>query len=487
MEFSINIKFNDYLTKNETNTITYSGSLFKNGSDSVTIVYGFGDNWNNTTEQLMKKTDNGFVAEIKILNFEKLNFCFRNSNYEWDNNNNQNYISPIFNEKSNDCFIINEDIITPILENLMEDLPAEEITISTDNIDLENVEETFSEVMDSNITETTLNFDIEVEETNIENTINDADSFPADTEQTTVENIEKIQNIEKIFDELYQLDSSNDNTTVSETSKLENISLQVEEENTSIENITETNNDTVNENSQISDKQILLDDILSTQPTNEPKESNFNMNSLIDEILSPIVTSSVFDAETESDSSIFFNESTMISENDDTTLTNFENVEEDDEKVDSLITNLISDLQSNIEQNTSTSDNVSTNPSIFAPETTNDNVDLFEETEKSSSTESNKTEDAAQPSSTSNEVLTAPSNTGNVEQTLNEVIEESLIDVLNNDNTQKAETTNAETGLIVSPRALNKFYLFKKKVKIAVCKIFSILPKFLSADKNENN
>lgn len=526
MEFSINIKFNDYLTKNETSTITYSGSLFQNGSDSVTIVYGFGDNWSNTSEQLMEKTSDGFVAEIKILDFEKLNFCFRNSNYEWDNNDSQNYISPIFNEKPNDSFIINEDIITPILENLMEGLPSEEITLSNGNMNLENTEEIFSEITVSNSDETTLNFDIEIEDTNAENTVGDINTLPVADEKTVTENIERIQNIEKIFDELYQLETSETDSTTVEVSNIENIAIQETQENNSIENITETDDTSMEEVKAISDKQILLDDILSTQTPNETKESDFNMNSLIDEILSPIVTSSVF--ETESDSKTFFNESTIISENNDETLVNFENIEEADEKVDSLITNLISDLQTNIGQNT-----VSTNPSIFAPETSNheensavntsivdeirydepeiteesneleineidipelnieetttNDVNLFEETEKTVSTENNKNEEATQPSSTANEVLIAPSNTEAVEQTLNEVIEESLIDALNNDDTQKAETTNTETGLIVSPRALNKFYLFKKKVKVAVCKIFSIIPKLLSADKNENN
>ena len=308
MEFSINIKFNDYLTKNENSTITYSGALFKNGSESVTIVYGFGDNWSNTSEQLMEKTSDGFVAEIKILDFEKFNFCFRNSNYEWDNNNNQNYISPIFNEKSSGSFIINEDIITPILENLMEDLPAKEIAIASDEITLESSVEALSEIDSATYDESALSFNIDIEENTIENNIRDMNDIPAVDEQTVAKNIEKIQDIEKIFDELYQLE----------------------------------------ENKQVSDKQNLLDDILSSnsQTTNEEKSSNFNMNSLIDEILSPIVKSSIFETESESEPVTFFNESTIVNEEATTQVGSpiaFDNtVDNDDEKVDSLITNLIS-------------------------------------------------------------------------------------------------------------------------------------------------
>lgn len=470
MEFSINIKFNDYLTKNENSTITYSGALFKNGSESVTIVYGFGDNWSNTTEQLMEKTSDGFVAEIKILDFEKFNFCFRNANYEWDNNNNQNYISPILDEKTNDSFIINEDIITPILENLMEDLPAEEIALTNNETELESTVETISEIETTTYDENALSFNIEIEENIIENNTRDTNDIPAVDEQTVSKNIEKIQDIEKIFDELYQLE----NSSVEETTVLE-IEDNASIEETKIENISIEN--TQEDDTQISDKQILLDDILSSnsQTTNEEKSSNFNMNSLIDEILSPIVKSSIFETELESEPVTFFSESTIVNEETTTQVDapiTFDNSEENDEKVDSLITNLISDLQANLDQNAETENIIEEN---------------IEETEKTSSTETNKNEENNDISSTTNEVINSSVTTGTVEQTLNEVIEESLIDVLNNDNKQKAETTNTETGLIVSPRALNKFYLFKKKVKVAVCKIFSIIPKILSADKNENN
>jgi len=49
MDFSADIKFSRNLIKNENATITYSGYLYKNNSDAVTMVYGFGDNWENTT------------------------------------------------------------------------------------------------------------------------------------------------------------------------------------------------------------------------------------------------------------------------------------------------------------------------------------------------------------------------------------------------------------------------------------------------------
>ena len=73
----------------------------------MTIVFGFDDEWNNTTEQEMIKTENGFTANIKILDFHNFNFCFRNENDCWDNNEGQNYIFPL--EKISNELIVLED------------------------------------------------------------------------------------------------------------------------------------------------------------------------------------------------------------------------------------------------------------------------------------------------------------------------------------------------------------------------------------------
>ena len=96
MEFTKDIHFSNILRGNKTSEITYSGELFQKQSESVTIVYGFGENWESTTETEMKKTENGFTVQVEMKeNFDTFNFCFRNGNYEWDNNQSFNYISPI--------------------------------------------------------------------------------------------------------------------------------------------------------------------------------------------------------------------------------------------------------------------------------------------------------------------------------------------------------------------------------------------------------
>ena len=92
MELIKNIFFNtDKIVENTDIKITYAGQLFQNGSDNVTIHYGFGDNWSNAQDIVMEKTELGYQANIHVQPDSKLNFCFKNSYGEWDNNNGANY------------------------------------------------------------------------------------------------------------------------------------------------------------------------------------------------------------------------------------------------------------------------------------------------------------------------------------------------------------------------------------------------------------
>ena len=95
MEFTNDIKFNKKPKASKLLKITYSGALYKNNSQEVSIVYGFGENWEKTTEQKMYKNSKGFSYNILMENYNTFNFCFKNENNEWDNNNSFNYIAPI--------------------------------------------------------------------------------------------------------------------------------------------------------------------------------------------------------------------------------------------------------------------------------------------------------------------------------------------------------------------------------------------------------
>ena len=93
MELTKNIFFNtDKLMQNSRVKISYTGVFFENNSEEVYIHYGFGVSWDNLSEIKMEKTELGFQTEIDLLESDTFNFCFRNGNDEWDNNEYQNYV-----------------------------------------------------------------------------------------------------------------------------------------------------------------------------------------------------------------------------------------------------------------------------------------------------------------------------------------------------------------------------------------------------------
>lgn len=92
MELAKNIFFNtDRLIENSKVKISYTGSLFQDGSEDVYIHYGFDNEWKDLNDAKMVKTDLGFQVELFLPAYQTLNFCFRNNNNEWDNNTNTNY------------------------------------------------------------------------------------------------------------------------------------------------------------------------------------------------------------------------------------------------------------------------------------------------------------------------------------------------------------------------------------------------------------
>ncbi len=93
MELTKNIFFNtDKLVENSKVKISYIGKLYQDVSEKVFIHYGFGMNWDNVSDIEMNKTELGFQAEINLLEGDSFNFCFRNENNVWDNNDGKNYI-----------------------------------------------------------------------------------------------------------------------------------------------------------------------------------------------------------------------------------------------------------------------------------------------------------------------------------------------------------------------------------------------------------
>ena len=96
MELTKNIFFNtDKLVSNTKVKISYTGKLFQDGAEEIYIHYGFGLLWENLNDIKMEKTELGFQAEIELPDLESFNFCFKDGENNWDNNENQNYIFPI--------------------------------------------------------------------------------------------------------------------------------------------------------------------------------------------------------------------------------------------------------------------------------------------------------------------------------------------------------------------------------------------------------
>lgn len=109
MELSKNIFFNtDRLVQYSKIKISYTGTLFQENAEKVFIHYGFDNDWKELNEIEMQKTDLGFQAEIELPSYDSFNFCFRDGNNNWDNNNTANYVFPI--EKSETALVIREEL-----------------------------------------------------------------------------------------------------------------------------------------------------------------------------------------------------------------------------------------------------------------------------------------------------------------------------------------------------------------------------------------
>lgn len=448
MDFSNYIKFEGNLIQGSPVRITYSGYLFENGSESISMVYGFGSHWEHTNEVQMERTENGYTTEVNLLNYALFNFCFKNGNNEWDNNYGGNYVFEVTEKVVESAFILNENVISEILENLFEiniseieeknaiSAPIVEATVET------NVEATIEPVSAEPVSE---EFEVTYEKNEA---VSIEDSLVTSTEATTLNN-----DIEQLFNEIYQPEIKEQATPV-ETVDQETVQHIEDETPVEVENVqtieetttVETENvQTIEESSPVveeaSEKQSLLSDILADkaapQEIVEVKEekSSFNMNSLIDEILSPIITSSSFETEELGDE-----------------YSSLQTAE--DEKVDELINNLITEIQQTVEEKT----------------TVNYIENNVEETETSGSVETI-------------EEIGSDFNDDEV----------SLIETLANEAREEvaAKASNESTALIevkqpdsflVSARSLGKFYRFKKRIKLACYKLFKTLPKLLSAD-----
>ena len=450
-----NIKFSNDLIENEACNITYSGYLFEKNSTCVSIVYGFGPEWKHTTEQKMEKTDEGFVATVNIREFESFNFCFKNLDNEWDNNYNNNYTSPISRP------VINE------AQELQESTPEYDFILNNNEI-IEDI----------------------------------------------IDNILEIDLSNPIYNEPLHLD-----TEFSQISKIEDESFEIEVEINRPVNIEETLVASTESEILNQDLENMFNEIYEAPVQEIESAGEFDMDNLIDEILSPIVKSSVFD-ENVKDSLENYEHSQNTSVN---FFDDFEDFEDDlsvDNKIDSLIADLFNNTKEarqkaeveNIEIKESVPvnneplfvENIETEaPTLEVEqiqETVVENIEISKDLEKSID---NRIEELLSTGpiteiieETNVENIETQQESNEVQEVVElfeeaEVEEESLIETINEEqesNELSLMELPDENGFVVSPRALSKFYMFRKKVKLAFTKLFIAIPRYLSRGfDNENN
>jgi len=74
-------------------SILYKGLLANQNAASVYLHYGYGkqQDWVGTTDQQMEQLNGGWEKVVTIEKGDQLNFCFKDSANQWDNNNGTNW------------------------------------------------------------------------------------------------------------------------------------------------------------------------------------------------------------------------------------------------------------------------------------------------------------------------------------------------------------------------------------------------------------
>lgn len=85
----------DTLNEGITTEIVYKGKLYEEGADEVYMHFGYGLLWENLQELKLTKYDDCYKTSITLANIGDINFCFRDANNNWDNNDGVNYTATI--------------------------------------------------------------------------------------------------------------------------------------------------------------------------------------------------------------------------------------------------------------------------------------------------------------------------------------------------------------------------------------------------------
>ena len=200
MELTKEIKFNKELIKSQSVEIHYSGCLFANGSQEIYIVFGFDKDWKDTTYQKMDRTENGFSTTINLLDYNEFNFCFKDSNDNWDNNNNSDYHLKI-EEKQNSTSDLNT-LLDDILNEAQMTVPSplEESLLKIQKIQ-EKFDEIFADIEREDFEENIISAEsLDLEETFPAEYISDT-SLETELPKETIQKISEIKTFEPLKSE----------------------------------------------------------------------------------------------------------------------------------------------------------------------------------------------------------------------------------------------------------------------------------------------
>lgn len=113
MKLNKDIIFNSKdLIGNKNIKISYFGKLAEK-SEKVFAHFGYNNNWENISDQEMKKTDFGFETNLKIKNeYEFFNIVFHDGKGNWDNNYNENYVFEITRDLKEGIIIFNPNSLS---------------------------------------------------------------------------------------------------------------------------------------------------------------------------------------------------------------------------------------------------------------------------------------------------------------------------------------------------------------------------------------
>lgn len=485
------IKFSNKLTKHGSSTITYSGFLFENNSESVSIVYGYGNSWANTEEKVMEKTPDGFKVEIKLLNedYDKFNFCFKNENNIYDNNNFANYTATILEPVYEAKFILNEDVVTDIINGML-DIKVEPVEFDTTPAESNVVE--FDTTPTENIDTETFDgpeyFEVEYQQI-VPTTFED--------EVTSVEDASSLNHeLDIMFSELY-----------SESEESSNVEYSEEKQNL-LEDIIKPNVET----------KVVLDD-----GTIETTTKQFDMNALIDEILAPISevstkkelkvaepvqTIQVEEKPVETPVDVFepidvIKEAPVEAEVSVANIQTTDSVIDDEDLiVDEKISNLLDSIYANVNEVVSKMDESNIEIETENVQTVvNDIPDDYDMAERfkelSQEIDSVEQEITQEIDLAETEIPMEQDESAELNKELTKEID-TVVDELNNEvsliedyeESAKADETSlvdlSEDKFIVSSKALGPFYLFKKRIKLALYKLVTAVPKMLGVDFSDN-